>query len=218
MQIIYQFPTRRVSFRLASSHPNSLPDIIKADANGNFSYGLPVCSNTLPMIITAYDSLNLTNSGPLSFNIHPGTQDIGNLNASPIISEHITCSTTTGGVTSYYQIVEPQAGINCSVYSTIGNPCFNLNIFSRVVGQNWTANLYSQGPIGVTGSHKLTRFRDRFDGINSYSWTTSLISTLTLTRYGAIPGDYIIGDAVVKYDAPHSNDTRVVHFHIKRDN
>jgi hypothetical protein len=187
------------------------PNVIKTDAQGNFTYSTPICTQSMDLEIIGYDSIGLMNSGAKIFTVTPGQQNIGNLLANAEHSEYVKITSLNWGITTHNIIAEPQANFNC--YKSLNRTSFNC--FSRIPAQNWSCNLQVDGGQNL-GGHNLRSYYDRLGNINTVGWTLDAPVSLSIKEFSSVKGEFITAAVTARFLSPNQMNTRSVF--MRRDN
>ncbi len=202
-----------VTVKQAGSY--GLPNVIKTDVQGQFTYSAPICTNSLDLEVVAYDGINKVHSAPSTFTVVAGTQNIGTITASGLQSEYIRATVTNFGVTQQHFLVEPEANFTCYFSN---NGMVNFSSFSRIVGQNWYVSARSSGSQTAAGPNNLTYYYDKFDNTTTTGWKLNTPVDFSIKKMGAAKGDFVIASTSPKFLAPNVANNRTIFFQVKRDN
>lgn len=194
---------------------NSLPVKTTTDNSGQFSFSVLSCTNTLSMYITAYDDMNLVNSGLLTYTLTPGIQNLGTITAHGELSEYVRVSKTIAGITQEFKIAEPHMNASCTYNNNMNT--LNLNSFSNLQGIDWRFNFRIQGPLGINGNHAMTYFYELINGqvANTNMNNTIVDPTVGFTNYGTSIGSFISARKEVTLS---NGSYRVLDFRVRKDN
>lgn len=196
---------------------NAVPIKLTTNAQGEFTYIVPICNPTLDISIVAYDNKAMLNSGVQNFTVQPGTQNIGSIQTNIVKSEFVRISTNNNGLVQDYYIIEPNANFNANFNNNLNK--LSITCTSTFVGIDWYANFKINGPASVSGAHEYTYYYDKINAVILSSNNSPLVPNLPVyfSEYATVKGNFIACRSNLTFqNLP--NISRVLDVRVRRDN
>lgn len=196
---------------------NAAPIKLATNANGEFTYIVPICTPTLGISVVAYNEKAMLNSGIQNFTVLPGTQNIGSIQTDVKKSEFVRISTHNNGVVQDFYLIEPNANFNANYIANQNK--LNLTSTSTFVGIDWYTNFKIEGLPNINATHAYTYYYDKINAniLNSNMYPLVPNLPVYFTEYATVKGDFITARATISFqNLPGVS--RVLEFRVKRDN
>jgi hypothetical protein len=166
------------------------------DANGNFSTTYYSClSITGTVQILAVDQTTMQQSTLASYTLATPLTDVGNIIICGGVSAQQYINYTFDGVNYSITSANPQDTLTANT-SSQGTTNFFTNLFGRNVQLGNYCYFQFQNPTASVGTYNITSIR-----VQNYSQNLTIMtpSTVTLTNYPAIVGDFYQGTFVSNF-------------------
>lgn len=191
-------------------YQNGTPNLILADANGNFTYTVPSCGTQINYEVTAIDSASGKCSQSLKVSLGQGIHQLGVFDACVLQGEYLRVTQQYNGTVTKYSI--PMINSNLTCYRQGNFLHFNAASFNQPLSFNgmiW-------GDENTTSAHTLTSYNENTP--STLAGANFVISSpVYFTHYGGSL-DYVEGGFKVIFSPPFSDLTMGFEFRLKRTN